>query len=131
MQLSFMVWEMLDFIFLPFYILFSPSSDIQRVPLYALQTSVKAFFMVDCISSSPLSSSFVTVYTATKAPFSSLVFICLKNSYCLTSFFVDEFLWCFKRHKITIFNLIVAPSTQTCQVKYAYWCPPGCDIIRG
>ena len=34
----------------------------------------------------------------------------------------------FKRHKITIFDLTVALSTQTCKVKYANWCPPGCDI---
>ena len=40
-------------------------------------TTVKTFFYVDCISSSQLScifkSSFETVYTAAKAPFSSLV----------------------------------------------------------
>ena len=36
-------------------------------------------------------SSFVAVFTAAKAPFSSLLFIYLKNSYSLTSLFIDEF----------------------------------------
>ena len=40
------------------------------------------------------------------------VFICLKESCSLTSLFVGEFLWFFKRHKITILNLTAALYTD-------------------
>ena len=85
--------------------------------------------MVDCISSSPLScifkSSFITICTAPEGTFSCLVFICLENSYSLTSLFVDEFCDALRNIKTTIFNLTGALSTQTCLVKYANWRPPG------
>ena len=86
--------------FKPFYTLFSPSSDIQRVweshPSACLTNYSKGIFMVSLAH--PLhapfmhfKSMFITVNTAAKAPFSSLGFFCLKNSYSLASLFVDEF----------------------------------------
>ena len=51
--------------FLPFYTIFSLSSDTQkageghpRIPSLHVQTKVKTFLIVDCISSSPLSCTF-------------------------------------------------------------------------
>ena len=80
-------------------------------------------------------SCFETVLNSREGTIQWSGFICLKDSYSLTSLFVGEFLWFFKRHKSTIFNPTVAVTVDslvrawvsTRLLKLAVMSEPGCQ----